>query len=123
MQRAVAHGLSRREHKVPEYVGIDEKAIARGQRYATVVCDLREGHLLEVAPEWTRESVVRCLGIFFRPTSVAAGIKAVAMDTREPFVRIVRALRPEAETKIVFDRFHIVSHMNDAVDIVRRRRS
>jgi transposase len=30
-------------------------------------------------------------------------------------------LLPQAETKIVFDHFHIVAHMNDAVDQVRRR--
>src|ERR1700677_4921801 len=30
----------RREHSVPEYAGLDEKAIARGHTYATIVCDL-----------------------------------------------------------------------------------
>ena len=30
---------------------------------------------------------------------------------------------PDASERIVFDRFHIVSHMNNAVDIVRRRES
>jgi hypothetical protein len=30
MERAVARGLARREDKVPEYVGLDEKALARG---------------------------------------------------------------------------------------------
>jgi transposase len=30
MERAVERGLARREHRVPEYVGIDEKAIAKG---------------------------------------------------------------------------------------------
>ena len=119
MGRAVKRGLMRREHKVPEYVGIDEKAIARGQRYATIVCDLRDGHVVEMAPERTRESVVRCFGRF--SLDELADIKAVAMDMWEPFVRTVGAMLPEAKAKIVFDRFHIVSHMNDAVDIVRRR--
>jgi hypothetical protein len=32
MERAFARGLARREDKVPEYVGLDEKALARGQR-------------------------------------------------------------------------------------------
>jgi transposase len=120
LERAVARGLARREHKVPEYVGIDEKAIARGQRYATIVCDLRTGHVLEMAPERTRESLVRCFGRFSLD-ELATGIQGVAMDMWEPYVSLVRAMLPEADTKITFDRFHIVSHMNDAVDLVRRR--
>lgn len=120
MERAVKRGLARREHKVPEYVGIDEKAIAQGQRYATIACDLSDEHVIEVAPERTKESVVRCFGRFSL-NELATGIKAVAMDMWDPFIRIVSAMLPEADAKIVFDRYHIVAHMNDAVDIVRRR--
>jgi transposase len=120
MERAVERGLARREHKVPEYVGIDEKAIARGQRYATIACDLSDGHVIEIAPERTKESVVRCFGRFSL-NELAAGIKGVAMDMWDPFIRVVSAMLPEADAKIVFDRYHIVAHMNDAVDIVRRR--
>jgi transposase len=100
-------------------VGLDEKAIARGQRYATLACDLKDGHVLEVAPERTKESVLRCFGRF--SLDELTGIRAVAMDMWQPFVRVVSAMLPQADEKIVFDRFHIVSHMNDAVDIVRRR--
>lgn len=119
MARAVARGLVRRAHKVPEYAGVDEKAIARGQRYATIVCDLQDGHVIEIAPDRTKESVLRCFGQF-SINELRAGIKAVAMDMWEPYIRVVSALLPEADDKIVFDRFHIVAHMNDAVDKVRR---
>lgn len=120
MTRAVERGLARREHVVPEYAGIDEKSIARGQRYATVVCDLKTGHVLEVAPDRTRESVLRCFGRF-SPEQVAGGIKAIAIDMWEPFISILRGLLPGADDKIVFDRFHIVAHMNKAVDLIRRQ--
>jgi transposase len=119
MARAVERGLGRREHKVPEHAGIDEKAIARGHKYVTVVCDLEDGHVIEIAPERTMESVVRCFARF--SLDELAGIRAVAMDMWEPFIRIVRLLLPEADSKIVFDRFHIVKHMNEAVDMVRKR--
>ncbi len=119
MERAVERGLARREHKVPEYVGLDEKALARGQRYATISCDLSDGHVIEIAPERTMESVVRCFQAF--SLDELTGVRAVAMDMWEPFIRIVSAMLPAANDKIVFDRFHIVKHINDAVDIVRRR--
>lgn len=119
MARAVARGLLRRQHTVPEYVGIDEKSIARGQTYATIACDLTDGHVIDVAPERSWESVVRCFGRF--SLNDLAGIKAVAMDMWKPFMGAMTLLLPDASTKIVFDRFHIVSHMNHAVDMVRRR--
>jgi transposase len=118
MQRAVERGLARRDDRVPQYVGLDEKAIARGQRYATIVCDLRNGKVLEVAPDRTKESVVRCFARF--SLKDLEGIRGVAMDMWAPFIGIVSAILPDAESKIVFDRYHIVSHMNDAVDLVRR---
>jgi transposase len=43
------------------------------------------------------------------------------MDMWKPFMGAMTLLLPDASTKIVFDRFHIVSHMNHAVDMVRRR--
>jgi len=119
MERAVARGLARREHRVPEYVGLDEKSIARGQRYATIACDLADGHVLEVAPDRTRESALRCFGRFSLDDLM--GVRAIAMDMWEPFISVARMLLPEPDQQIVFDRFHIVSHMNDAVDFVRRR--
>lgn len=119
MMRAVARGLARREHKVPEYVGLDEKALARGHRYATIACDLTDGHVIEIAPERTKKSVIRCFGRF--SLNELTGIRAVAMDMWEPFIGIMRAMLPDADAKIVFDRFHIVKHMNEAVDVVRRR--
>jgi len=119
MDRAVVRGLRRRKHKVPEHMGLDEKALAKGQRYATIACDLDNGHVIDVAPERTGESVVHCLERF--STEELAEIQAVAMDMWQPFVNAVTVLVPQGATKIVFDRYHIVAHMNEAVDQVRRR--
>jgi transposase len=40
MERSVARGLARRTHAVPRHMSIDEKAIAKGHRYVTLVNDL-----------------------------------------------------------------------------------
>jgi transposase len=42
------------------------------------------------------------------------------MDMWDPYIAATRAFIPEAETKIVFDKFHIVRYVTDAVDKVRR---
>src|ERR1017187_1565262 len=39
-----------------------------------------------------------------------SGIGAVAMDMWDPYVASVRAHLPEADGKIVFDKFHVAQH-------------
>ena len=119
MERAVARGLARRSNVVPKRLGIDEKSLAKGQRYATMVCDLDRGHVLELAEDRTKESVLRCFGRY--SINDLAGVEAIAMDMWEPYVLQLRAIVDDADDKIVFDRFHIVGHMNDALDQIRRR--
>jgi transposase len=43
------------------------------------------------------------------------------MDMWEPYVQSVRTHLPEGGRKIVFDRFHLMGPMGDAVDRVRKR--
>ena len=43
------------------------------------------------------------------------------MDMWEPYVQSVLAHVPDGRTKIVFDKYHIMSHMGTAVDTVRKR--
>lgn len=119
MERAVARGMARRPHQVPKYLGIDEKSLAKGQRYATMVCDLEHGTVIDLAEDRTMDSVLQCLGPYSK--NDLAAIEAIAMDMWEPYILQLSAIVPDAENKIVFDRFHIVGHMNDALDQVRRR--
>lgn len=119
MERAVARGLARRAHAVPKRLGVDEKSLAKGQRYATMVCDLDTGHVIELAEDRTMESLRRCLGRY--SINDLSGIEAIAMDMWEPYFLQLRAIIDGADDKIVFDRFHIVGHMNKALDQVRRR--
>jgi len=43
------------------------------------------------------------------------------MDMWDPYVASVRKHIPEADRKIVFDKFHIAGHLGEAVDKVRRK--
>lgn len=119
MERAVERGLARRPHVVPKRLGVDEKSIAKGQTYATVSTDLDTGIVLEVAEGRTKQSVFRSLGRFSLES--LSHVEAVAMDMSPTYRAAIRACVAGADEKIVFDRFHIVQHMNHAVDRVRRR--
>jgi transposase len=116
--RAVKRGLARRSPDVVGRIGVDEKAIAKRHRYLTIVADLEQSRVLYLADDRKQESLDG-----FWPTLTPAqrdGITAVAMDMWEPYVQSTHAHLPGAETKIVFDKFHVVKHLHDAVDHVRR---
>lgn len=119
MERAVARGMARKERRVPGLMGVDEKAAAKGQRYLTLVCDLESATVEYIADERKQAS----LDCYFEALTEAerAQIKAVAMDMWEPYVNSVCAYLPDPEEKIVFDRFHIMKHMVESVDTVRKR--
>lgn len=118
MQRGVRRGLARREHRVPKHLGLDEKSIGKGLRFTTVATDIRAGAVIDVAEGRTKESVYRTLGAY--SLDELATVEAVAIDMSKTYVSAVRSCIKDADKKMVFDRFHVVQHMTDAVDKVRR---
>jgi len=118
MERAVARGQRRKPRRVPELIGVDEKAARKGHKYLTVVCDLERSTVEYVADDRRRAS----LDGYFEMFSVweLEHVKAVAADMWDPYVSSVMAHVPDPNRKLVFDRFHVMKHMSDAVDAVRR---
>lgn len=118
MQRAVTRGLARRKQEVVPHLGVDEKSFQKRHEYVTLVCDLDKGHVLYVGDDRKRET----LDAFYESLSQTQreGIEAVAMDMWDPYVSSTKEHVPDAEKKIVFDKFHIAKHLNEAVDKVRR---
>jgi transposase len=119
MERAVDRGHRRKRRRVMRLLGVDEKSVGAGQDYLTLVTDLRRSTVEYIADGRTKDS----LAGFYEGlnTRQLAGIEAIAMDMWGPFIRATREHVPDAERKIVFDRFHIMKHMNEAVDAVRKK--
>jgi len=117
MQRAVERGQARKQPQAIAHLGVDEKAFRKGHSYMTVVCDLDRSAVEYVAEDRTSESLAE----YYRSLSPQHlnAIEAVAMDMWNPYVRATLDCVPLAADKIVYDRFHIMNHMNDAVNKVR----
>jgi transposase len=118
--RAVARGLKRRGRvELPKAIGVDETSIKRGHEYITVVNALNEARVLEVTDHRGEAS----LSTFWQQysTTELARVDVVAMDMWAPYIESTRSHIPDADEKIVFDKFHIMGHLGDAVDKVRRR--
>lgn len=119
VERAVRRGLTRRGSVAGRRLGIDEHSYLRHFEFVTMVCDLDKRHVLHVADQRTAET----LEPYFQSLTPEerSGIEAIAMDMWEPYRKTVRAYVPEADAKIVFDKFHVMRHVIEAVDQVRRQ--
>jgi transposase len=118
MDRAVKRGLARRQAEPVPRLGVDEKAFRKGHRYVTIVTDLDHGRVLYVAKDRKQASLDGFWGTL--TDEQRDGIEAIAMDMHDPYVASVRENVPQADEKIVFDKFHVAQHLGEAVDRVRR---
>lgn len=118
MQRAVVRGRARKEARPIKYIGVDEKAFRKGHRYHTVVCDLERSTVEFVAEDRKTES----LATYYEQLTAdqKSTLQAVAMDMWEPYIGATRDGLPNGESRIVYDRFHIMREMTRAVDTVRK---
>ena len=116
MRRAVERGLQRRELQPPTLLGFDEKAIRKGHRYVTILTDMAHGSVIDLVEDRTMESALELLAQL--PEGSTGSIQAVAMDMWPAYMGAVERALPDAA--IVFDKFHIKKHLNEAVDKVRR---
>ena len=117
--RAVRRGLARREKRSPTAIGVDETSFQKRHEYVTVVHDPEEGTVLYVADN-RRQEVLEDYFKELGPEGCAA-LESISMDMWAPFIAATRAHVPEADEKIVFDKFHIAMHLGNAVDRVRRQ--
>jgi len=118
MEKAVARGMARKQRRVPARMSIDEKAFAKRHRYETLVCDCDRGTVEYVAEDRRQESLEQYYRQF-TPEELGS-IEAIAMDMHDPYIAATKAYVPNAASKIVFDKFHVVRTVTEAVDKVRR---
>src|SRR5205807_6021428 len=89
-----------------------------GQVYLTVVYDLERRVLLWVGDDRTEEAV-RPFFTKEMGKRRCQTLRVVCMDMWAPYAKLVRDHAVNAQ--ILFDRFHIVKHLNEAVDAARRQ--
>lgn len=117
LRRGVERGLQRKSNEAPRHIGVDEKAVAKGHRYLTLVVNT-EAPCIEFV---TVDRETSSLAAYFEKIGEqAADIESVAMDMWPAYLRAVRQYVPDAESKIVYDRFHVTSELVEAVDRVRK---
>jgi transposase len=95
---------------------IDEKAVRRGHGYVTVILNGETGELLHMAEGKKKTSVESFFELLTKEQR--ASIVAVGIDRSGAYQAAIEEYLPDAD--IVYDRFHLVGNVNQAVDEVRR---
>jgi transposase len=101
----------------PKVIGIDEISIRKGHTYRIVVSDL-----LRERPIWFggQDRSQASMDEFYAwlGEKKRHGIRLAVMDMWKPFRNAAQAHAPQAA--VLFDKFHIMRHLNEALDQVRK---
>ena len=110
--------LDRASRPNPKVVGIDEISIGKGHDYRIVVSDLEKRRPIWFGgPDRSEKS----MDLFYQslgPSRVGR-IRLAVMDMWKPFEN--SALRNAPGAAILYDKFHVIRHLQDALDTVRKR--
>ena len=101
----------------PKVIGIDEVSVRKGQQYRIIVSDLlRRQPIWFDGPDRSQASMER----FYQwlGPKRCNNIELAVMDMWEPFAAATVKHAPGAA--ILYDKFHVVQHLNEALDEVRR---
>ena len=116
VEEAVAYGLAQQDLGDLTHIGIDEISRKRGHVYVTNVYDLARKRLVWSGPGRTQDTL-HAFFDFLGPERTAA-LEGICCDMWQPYIDVITARAGQAV--LVFDKFHIVSHLMKAVDQVRR---
>lgn len=115
--RYLERWAARRRKPALRHMGVDEIHLGKKQKFLTVVCNLETAE-----PLWFgRERKKEILDGFFEAELSARqrrGIEAVCVDMWEPYRLSLEQWVPNC--RIVYDKFHIIQHANEAIEEVRR---
>jgi transposase len=117
-QQYMREQLRRADTPGPKVIGIDEVSIRKGHTYRIVVSDL-----LRRRPIWfggLDRSEASLDGFFtWLGAKKSAGIRLAVMDMWKAFRTSTTTHAPQAS--ILFDKFHVLRHLGEALDTVRKR--
>jgi transposase len=102
----------------PKVIGIDEIAVRKGHKYRIVVSDLEK-----CRPIWfggNDRSEESMDGFYdYIGKNVSNNIRLAVMDMWRAFEKSARKNAPQAA--ILYDKFHVTGHLNDALDKIRKQ--
>jgi len=116
VEAAVEYGRQREDYKGVRLIGIDEISRKKGHTYHTNVYDLERKRLIWSGAHRDKDSLRRFFQWWGKERTAA--IEGVCCDMWQNYIDVIHEYCGEAV--IVFDKFHIVRHLMNAIDEVRK---
>lgn len=116
VKEVVDYGLKHRDLSSITHIGIDEISRKKGHVYLTNVYDLHSKTLIWSGEGRTKETL-RSFFKYLGPERTDK-LQGICCDMWQSYIDVVKECAPQAT--LVFDKFHIVRHLMEAVDQVRR---
>ena len=116
VKKAVKFGIHNRDCSNIQYIGIDEISRKKGHVYHTNIYDLDKKVLI-----WSGEGrTMDTLRQFFDEMGkeFTSNLKGICCDMWKPYISVVKERVPNAV--LVFDKFHLIRYLLNAVDKVRK---
>lgn len=107
------------DYSTVQRIGVDETAARRGHDYVSLFVDLDQKRTIFVTEGKGSETVEAFAQDLQQHQGKPEQIKEVACDMSPAFIKGVTEQLPEAY--IVFDHFHVIKIINEAVDKVRKQ--
>jgi len=98
---------SREPAPTPRYIGVDDWAIRKGQRYGTIIVDLERGCILDLLPG--RDGAALETWLKEHP-----GVEMVSRDRWAAFAQATTAGAPQAQQ--VADRWHLLKNLREVIE-------
>lgn len=110
--RRLKTGRGDPEVPTPRYLGVDDWAWKKGQRYGTLLCDLERGCIVDLLPERSAESLAEWLRRH-------PGVEVISRDRAGVYAEGAATGAPGAVQ--VADRFHLFKNLTDALQRILER--
>jgi transposase len=101
----------------PRAIGVDEIAVRKGHNYRIVVSDLVRKRPIWFGGDDRSEASMAQFHDWLGPGK-SSKLRIIVMDMWKPFRNVARDKAPQAA--ILFDKFHIMRHLGEALDKVRK---
>ena len=113
----MAAQLAKAGTPAPKVIGIDELSIRKGHTYRIVVSDLIRAHPIWFGGADRSEASMRQFYDWLGENK-SHDIRLAVMDMWKPFRNATTTHAPQAA--ILFDKFHVMRHLGEALDAVRK---
>ena len=119
INRHVSYALATQQIKPVRELAVDETSRRKGHNYFTIMSDREAKKVVGVALGKDKEAFAHALLDMEVRGGSRQEIRSITMDMSRSYISAAQDTMGQAD--IVFDRFHIVKKLNEAVDKIRRK--